>query len=113
MDLLKKMYLFFIRIKPRCLFKTVTGFDCPGCGGSHALWAMLNGHFIKSFLYHPAVMTSVTIALYCIISSIIKKKSTVRVGHIYAVLIVILIQWGIKTVLHINGIDYIAYIDAL
>ena len=113
MDLLKKVYLFLIRIKPRCLIRQVTGFDCPGCGGSHALWALMNGHPVKSFLYHPAVMTSVLLALYCIIFSVIRKKSTVKVGHIYAVLIVTVVQWIIKTILHICGVDYTALIDAL
>ena len=113
MDLLKKLYLFFIKIKPPCIFKLVTGFDCPGCGGSHALWAALNGHFIKSFLYHPAVMTSALLAVYCVITSLIKKKSTLKVGHIYAVLIITLIHWIIKAIFHIAGSDYTALIDAL
>jgi len=113
MDLFKKIYLILIKLKPRCFFKRITGFDCPGCGGSHAVWALLNGHPIKSFLYHPAVMTAVLIAIYCTVTSIFKKKSTVHVGHVYAVLFVILIQWGIKTILHIAGFDYIAYISSL
>ena len=113
MNFLKKLYLLFIKLKPPCIFKYVTGFDCPGCGGSHAIWALLNGHIIKSFLYHPAVMSSIVIAIFCIITSIIRKKSTAKVGHVYAVLFITLLQWGIKTILHIKGIDYIAYIDAL
>ena len=113
MDLLKKIYLLLIKIKPHCIFKRVTGFDCPGCGGSHAVWALLNWHPLKSFLYHPAVMTTLILAVYCTVSSVIRRKSTVKVGHIYAVLIVTLLQWGIKIILRINGFDYIAFVDAL
>ena len=28
---------------PTCLLKLTTGFDCPGCGGTRALWYLLHG----------------------------------------------------------------------
>ena len=44
------------RIPGGCLFHLVTGFYCPGCGGTRAVKAMLTGHFLKSLCYHPAVL---------------------------------------------------------
>lgn len=41
---------------PRCMFKTLTGLDCPGCGSQRAVHALLNGdiaaawHFNALFL---------------------------------------------------------------
>lgn len=40
---------------PPCTLRTLTGFYCPGCGGTRAVIALIHGRFIKSFLYHPIV----------------------------------------------------------
>lgn len=38
-----------------CLFHTFTGLYCPGCGGTRAVSALLHGHVLQSFYYHPLV----------------------------------------------------------
>lgn len=38
-----------------CLFRTFTGLYCPGCGGTRAVSALLHGHVLQSFYYHPLV----------------------------------------------------------
>lgn len=30
--------------QPTCVMKLFTGFDCPGCGGTRAMWFMLHGN---------------------------------------------------------------------
>ena len=47
-----------------CLFRLLTGFYCPGCGGTRALWALLSGHPLLSFLYHPLVPYSALTAVW-------------------------------------------------
>ncbi len=38
-----------------CLFHALTGYYCPGCGGTRALRYLLQGNMGKSLYYHPLV----------------------------------------------------------
>lgn len=40
---------------PPCSFYTLTGYYCPGCGGTRAVIALLQGRFFLSLYYHPFV----------------------------------------------------------
>ena len=42
-------------LAPRCLFKALTGFDCPGCGFQRALHAALHGDFATAWACNPAL----------------------------------------------------------
>ena len=42
-----------------CVMYRFTGFLCPGCGGTRAFTALLQGHVWESFLYHPLVIYGV------------------------------------------------------
>lgn len=39
-----------------CLFRLLTGFYCPGCGGTRALKYLLQGQVFKSLYYHPLIL---------------------------------------------------------
>ncbi|MCM1024936.1 MAG: DUF2752 domain-containing protein [Roseburia sp.] len=38
-----------------CVFSVLFGIYCPGCGGTRALRALLQGRFLLSVWYHPLV----------------------------------------------------------
>jgi hypothetical protein len=38
---------------PRCLFKWATGLNCPGCGATRCVHALLIGEFAQAFAYNP------------------------------------------------------------
>ena len=40
---------------PPCLFHLITGYYCPGCGGTRAVRALFKGQLLKSAYYHPIV----------------------------------------------------------
>lgn len=44
-----------------CPIKTLTGFDCPGCGGQRAAHALLHLRFKEAVAYNPFL---VVVALY-------------------------------------------------
>lgn len=37
---------------PKCLVKTLTGHDCPGCGCQRLLYQWAHGHFIEGIRYN-------------------------------------------------------------
>lgn len=47
-----------------CVFKTLFGLYCPGCGGTRALRALLSGHPIESLLLNPLLSELVLIVLF-------------------------------------------------
>ncbi len=53
MQALARLLQNYMSHAPKCLFHLVTGYYCPGCGGTRALYLFLTGHWIKSFLFHP------------------------------------------------------------
>lgn len=53
--LLYKIFLKSVLPVRPCLFSTFLGIYCPGCGGTRAVDALLQGHFLKALWYHPLV----------------------------------------------------------
>ena len=41
---------------PLCLFHSVTGLHCAGCGGLRAAHALLHGNVAESFAYNPLLI---------------------------------------------------------
>lgn len=40
---------------PRCWIKLLTGYDCPGCGSTRALHALVHGRIAEAWDYNPAL----------------------------------------------------------
>ncbi len=55
---------------PRCVFKTLTGWDCPGCGSTRALHHLLHGRFEEAFLMNPMLFVMMAVALFAVPSLI-------------------------------------------
>jgi hypothetical protein len=49
---------------PRCLLKAATGIDCPGCGGTRALYSLLHGDVAGALDHNLLVFVAVPIVLY-------------------------------------------------
>jgi len=52
---------------PPCLFQTVTGYLCPGCGGLRGTHYLLHLDFYKAFVLNPFVYVSTILIFYAII----------------------------------------------
>lgn len=44
-----------------CAFKLLTGFDCPGCGGTRMVWYLLHGNVFQAARYHIVALLAVPV----------------------------------------------------
>ena len=97
-----------------CLFRTFTGYYCPGCGGTRACIAFLHGHFLRSLLYHPVVPYTAVVYLIFMVSHSIEflSKGKLAIGlryrdsYIKFAAVIILVQWILRNFLKWKwGID--------
>lgn len=90
-----------------CIVWVLFGAYCPGCGGTRAVSALLHGHFLQSLWYHPLVLYSVvlyfvfmaswTLARFGLFG--IKKGIAFRAGYLYAMLVIIAVNFVAKNLL--------------
>ena len=52
-----------------CFFRSATGLYCPGCGGTHAMISLVEGHLTDSFLAHPVILYVTVCALVDIVAN--------------------------------------------
>ena len=97
-----------------CYMYRMTGYYCPGCGGTRACIAFLHGHFLRSLLYHPVVPYTAVVYLIFMVSHSIEllSKGNFAIGlryrdnYIKFAGIIILVQWILRNFLKWKwGID--------
>lgn len=81
---------YWPNIIPKCFVLKTTGFYCPGCGGTRALICLLEGRFITSFKYNPAVIILSIIITFALIEKIFNKKILPKGLAFWVVLIALL-----------------------
>ncbi len=99
--------LTFSDVVPPCYFHALTGYQCPGCGGTRAVISMLEGNFLLSLSYHPLVLYAVILYGWFLVSQTIERISGHRIAiglnyrNIYLFLALILIgsNWIIKNII--------------
>lgn len=88
-----------------CSFLKISGFPCPGCGGTRAFFYLFSGNIFKSLQYHPVVVYGVLayihfMGLYFCRNYGKEKNSPVREiqipVYLYVAVTVIVVQWLVK-----------------
>lgn len=64
---------------PKCFFHLVTGYYCPGCGGTRAVKKLLQGKILQSLFYHPFVGYVGVMGGWFMISQTIEHLSKERI----------------------------------
>ena len=98
------------------MFHALTGWYCPGCGGTRAVKYLIQGQIRTSIQYHPLVfyMTVVTAAeLISWMAAKLCGRPKLYLGHgalfIYVGIAVTAVNWIVKNVLLIGfGIDLLS-----
>ncbi|MCD7824138.1 MAG: DUF2752 domain-containing protein [Oscillospiraceae bacterium] len=94
-----------------CLFNQLTGYYCPGCGGTRAVISLLHINIIQSFIYHPFVPYVAIIAAIFMVSYTVSIISKGRIAYFrlrpiyfYISIALILINFAVKNILIYLGI---------
>ena len=53
---------------PQCLFRLLTGYECPGCGAQRALHAIVHGHLAQAWNFNPFIFFAVPAAAFYIVA---------------------------------------------
>lgn len=103
-----------------CKFYSLFGFYCMGCGGSRAVFALLDFKFVRSFLYHPSVLITSILILYTDIILFLyltrgEKKYLGLVNYkIYLIIPTsIILQFIIKYIMLVFGFDLIRFASTI
>ncbi len=74
--IISKVFDFHITsIMPPCALHVLTGYYCPGCGGTRAFLALMRGQVIRSLYLHPFVIYAAVVGGWFMISQTIEKIS--------------------------------------
>ncbi len=58
-----------------CVLNSLTGYYCPGCGGTRAVFSLAKGDILKSFVYHPFVPYAAILGGWFMISQTMERLS--------------------------------------
>jgi hypothetical protein len=53
---------------PTCIVRLLTGFDCPGCGGTRAAWYLLHGDLADAARHNAPFVVAVPFLMYMYIA---------------------------------------------
>lgn len=94
-----------LSLKYRCMFNKITGYCCPGCGGTRAFRALLRGEIIKSLYDYPPLIYAVVVYVIFMVRCFLYRWFGVRksrdgavVKYIYIFVGLMLAQWIVKIV---------------
>ncbi|MCM1569521.1 MAG: DUF2752 domain-containing protein [Roseburia sp.] len=100
-----KVFLVYLPTFP-CAFYSLFGLYCPGCGGTRAVLALLQGHFLQSLWYHPLVLYVFVMYGGFMLSHTLEKCRVLHIcgwrfhnWYLYTAVVIVFINWIVKNLL--------------
>ncbi len=92
-----------------CLFHYITGYYCPGCGGTRAVKELVHGNLPASIKYHPLVVYGLLIYTWYMLSNTVERctKGKISIGmkykdiYLWIGVAILLLHWILINVLPI------------
>lgn len=88
-----------------CEIRRISGFPCPGCGGTRAFYHLFRGEIVQSFRLNPIVIYGAAVYLHFMLTMFGRKRigkktaGEVRIQYyLYGAAAVLLLQWLIKVI---------------
>lgn len=89
---------------PRCVFLSLTGYKCPGCGSQRAIHALLHGDVAAAFGYNALMLVSIPWIALCLYAEAQRTRNPrlyVRLNApllIWLFLAMVLIWWLLRNI---------------
>ncbi|MDG5800543.1 DUF2752 domain-containing protein [Marinilabiliaceae bacterium ANBcel2] len=92
---------------PKCIFKSVTGFDCPGCGSQRAVHYLLNMDIVNAAGANFLLLLSIPYIIVGLIFDFVKPQTSVFLNWrkllygqnaIIIILIVVILFWFFRNI---------------
>lgn len=85
---------------PRCLFRVITGWECPGCGSQRMLHALLHGDFAAAWQYNAFLMIMLPVLALLAYASFRRRRYPMLYARLNSpamiiALTVLLIAWAV------------------
>ncbi|GGN53352.1 hypothetical protein GCM10010112_02080 [Actinoplanes lobatus] len=87
---------------PSCLLKYLTGFVCPGCGGTRAAWFLLHGDLPAAARHHLVFVFAVPFLIYLYVAWAGRRLFRLRLPEFSvspAAMITFMVVWGVWSIL--------------
>lgn len=95
-----------------CVFHSVTGLYCPGCGGTRSIQFLLRGKIMKSVVYHPFVVYGGGFFLSFMVSHTLHRMTRGRIRglryrdrYVYVGVALVVMNLIIKNLFLIRGVN--------
>ena len=85
---------------PVCVFRSLTGLTCPGCGTTRALHEITHGHFKAAFMLNPLLLLASPFLIYAflrysviVMRGGVPRKNALPAPYVYANFFIVVGFW--------------------
>ncbi|HYM62366.1 MAG TPA: DUF2752 domain-containing protein [Thermoanaerobaculia bacterium] len=81
---------------PPCVFHAITGLQCPGCGTTRAMHALLHGDVLRALWFNPLLLMYLPILAAGAIAELRGRTLALRPAVAWSVVFTILSFWVVR-----------------
>lgn len=82
-----------------CVFKTITGLPCPGCGLTRSYLSFFRGDIINAFKYHPLFLLPVILIINLIYNKVKINKFIINEKVVICFIVIFLTVYVLRMIM--------------